>query len=128
MKKPIFGWGMDQTQVVAASELAIPDMKLVILGYNHLHNEYLTNLVAKGLPGLLSLLLLLFVPLAFFLRNSGNPERLVCNGIGSLLCIGYALSGLTNQAFGDDTLNIFFVFFLAVTLTGLNEHIDQITP
>ncbi len=116
MKKPFFGWGIDQTQLAAASELESPTMKQAILNYGHLHNEYITTLVAKGLPGLLSLLLLLFVPLAIFLRQSGNPERLAHNGIGSLLCIGYALSGLSNLAFGDDTLNIFFVFFLAVTL------------
>jgi O-antigen ligase len=125
MKKPVAGWGADQTQVAAASELQTLQMKRVVLGYNHLHNEYLTNLVAKGLPGLLSLLLLLFVPLAIFLKNSRNPEILVCNGIGALLCIGYALSGLTNQAFGDDTLNMFFIFFLAITLPG-SLHDDRI--
>jgi O-antigen ligase len=118
LKKPAFGWGIHRTQVAAASELATPEMQQVVLGYNHLHNEYLTNLVAEGLPGLVSLLLMLFVPLAIFLKNSGDPELLVYNGIGSLLCIGYALSALTNQAFGDDTLNIFFVFFLAITLPG----------
>ena len=118
LKKPAFGWGVHQTQVAAASELATPEMQQVVLGYNHLHNEYLTNLVAKGLPGLVSLLLMLFVPLTVFLKNSGDPELLVYNGIGSLLCIGYALSAFTNQAFGDDTLNIFFVFFLAITLPG----------
>ncbi len=116
MEKPFFGWGIDQTQLAAASELESPTMKQAILKYGHLHNEYITTLVAKGLPGLLSLLLLLFVPFATFLRQSGDPERLAHNGIGSLLCIGYALSGLSNLAFGDDTLNIFFVFFLAVTL------------
>lgn len=118
MKKPLFGWGIHQTQVAAAAELTAPNMKRVVLGYNHLHNEYLTDLVARGLPGLLSLLLLLFFPLAIFIRNSGDPEHLVNNGIGSLLCVGYALSGLTNQVFGDDSLNIFFVFFLAITLPG----------
>ncbi len=118
MKKPVFGWGIANTQSAAASELESPAMKQVVLGYNHLHNEYITNLVAKGLPGLLSVLLLLFVPLAIFLRHTDDPERLAYQGIGSLLCIGYAFSGLSNQDFGDDTLNIFFVFFLAITLPG----------
>ncbi|GEM_PF-98368 len=115
-EKPVLGWGIANTRSAAASELESPAMKKVVLGYNHLHNEYITNLVAKGLPGLLSVLLLLFVPLTIFLRHRGNPEHLVYQGIGSLLCIGYAFSGLSNQAFGDDTLNIFFVFFLAMTL------------
>jgi O-antigen ligase len=123
MKKPVTGWGADQTQIAVASELETPEMKQMVMGYNHLHNEYLTNLVARGIPGLVSLLLLLFIPLVIFLRNSGNPDRLVYNSIGSLLCIGYALSGLSNQAFGDDTLNIFFVFFLAITLPDSNDRI-----
>ena len=121
MKKPVFGWGTDQTQVAAASQLESPAMKQAVLGYNHLHNEYITSLVAKGIPGLLVLLLLLFVPLVIFVGRSTDPERLAQNGIGILLCIGYALSALTNQAFGDDTLNIFFIFFLAITLPD-NEY------
>lgn len=64
MKKPLYGWGIDQTQVAAAAELADPEMKQVVLGFNHLHNEYLTTLVGRGPPGVMSLLLLLFVPLA----------------------------------------------------------------
>ncbi len=117
-EKPLLGWGTDQTQIAAASQLESPAMKQAILAYNHLHNEYITSLVARGLAGLLALLLLLFVPLSIFLRQSKDPERLVHHGIGALLCIGYALAGLSNQAFGDDTLNIFFIFFLAITLPG----------
>lgn len=118
LKKPLSGWGTDQTQVAAAAQVESPEMKRVILEYNHLHNEYITTLVAKGLPGLTSLLLVLFVPILIFFKQSRHPDQLAYHGIGSLLCIGYALSGLSNLAFGDDTLNIFFVFFLAITLTG----------
>ncbi len=115
-QKPLGGWGVEQTQVAAAAQLDSADKKKVILGYNHLHNEYLNNLVGKGLAGLASVLLLLFLPLAIFLKQSGDRERLAYNGIGAMLCIGYAVSGLANQAFGDDTMNIFFVFFLSATL------------
>ena len=116
-EKPLFGWGADNSQAAAAAQLSSPAMQRAVLGYNHLHNEYINTLVARGLPGLLSLAALLFVPLYLFTRRTNDPERqLVVNGIGSLLCLGYALSGLSNLAFGDDTLNIFFVYFLAVTL------------
>ncbi len=117
MEKPIFGWGAENTQ--RAAMRTEPDkeaMKQIVLNYNHLHNEYLTSLVARGIPGILSLLVLLFAPIVVFWRRLTRPDRLVFDGIGIILCSGYALSGLTNQAFGDDTLNMFYILFLALTL------------
>ncbi len=117
-RKPLGGWGLDQTQQAAAAWLP-DDMKSAALRHNHLHNEYLNNLVAKGLPGLLSLLALLFAPLAVFLKQAARGEHFLLCGTGIMLCVGYAVSGLSNQAFGDDTMNIFYVFFLAATLPAL---------
>ena len=114
--RPLLGWGPGHTQQAAASQLADPRQQRFVLGLNHLHNQYLNALVAAGVPGLLAPVLLLFVPLTVFLRRRAGTGLLLYDGLGALLCSGYALAGLTNQTFGDDTLNLFFVLFLSLTL------------
>ena len=119
--KPLTGWGAHRTQQAAASVLDDPEMQNMVLRYNHLHNEYLSNVVGKGLLGLISLLLLFFVPLVVFIKFAASPGHLVPAAMGFLLCLTYAASSLTNVTLGEDVLNMFFIFFLAITLLGLRE-------
>jgi len=117
-QKPVFGWGIHRSQQAAVAGIRDPDIKQTLGEHHNLHNEYVNSLAAKGIVGLASLLALLLVPLSVFLARSGNRELLVFNAGGILLCVSYVVSGMTFQAFGDDTMNIFFVIVLAYTLTS----------
>ncbi|WP_136661003.1 O-antigen ligase family protein [Nitratireductor sp. XY-223] len=77
--------------------------------YSHLHNGYLTDLVATGVLGPLSLLAVLFVPL-FVLRNA---QPVVFGGI---FCVttSYALYGMTNLLFYHDVSTLYFISLVAV--------------
>lgn len=123
-QQPLFGHGAHRTQQAAAAGLDEAALQRKTLQYTHLHNEYVTTLVGRGLAGFISLLLLLAVPLVFFLRRARRPELLARNSIGALLCTGYALSGMTNLAFGHDVMNIFFLIFLSLTLPLAPSTID----
>ncbi|GMQ87914.1 MAG: O-antigen ligase [Gammaproteobacteria bacterium] len=118
-KKPVFGWGIHRSQQAAVAELSDPKMKQIIGAHHHLHNEYINALAGKGVVGLLSLLALLFVPMAVFFTRSTNPDLLVYTASGILLCVSYAVFGMTYQAFGDDTMNIFFVIVLSYSLISI---------
>ncbi|GMQ86917.1 MAG: O-antigen ligase [Gammaproteobacteria bacterium] len=118
-KKPVFGWGIHRSQQAMVAELRDPQMKRALGEHHHLHNEYVNTLVAKGAVGLLSLLALLFVPMAVFYARSTNQDLLVFNASGILLCVSYAVFGMTYQAFGDDTMNIFFVIVLSYSLISI---------
>jgi hypothetical protein len=61
------------------------------------------------------------MPLGIFIKHVGDPDLLVYTGIGILLCVGYALSSLSNITLGEDVLNMFFIFFLSITLLGLEN-------
>ncbi len=115
-KKPVFGWGIHRVQQAAVAELRDPQIKRTLGEHHHLHNEYVNTLAGKGVIGLLSLLALLFVPMAVFYTRSTSQDLLVFNASGILLCVSYAVFGMTYQVFGDDTMNIFFVIVLSYSL------------
>jgi len=118
-EKPVFGWGIHRSQQAAVSKLHDPVMKQLLGEHHNLHNEYVNSLAAKGIVGLLSLLALLFIPMAIFYARADNPELLIFNAGGLLLCVSYAVSSLTYQAFGDNTMNVFFVIVFSYSLTSV---------
>lgn len=77
--------------------------------YTHLHNGYLTDLVASGVLGLLSLLAVLLMPLIVF----WNARAVV---FGSVLCVvlAYGFYGMTNLLFYHDVASILFLAVLIV--------------
>jgi len=82
----------------------------------HLHNEYLTNLVSAGIIGVLSLLTLLFAPLIVFYRKLKDKDTYYYSVMGILLCVGYITFGFTHIAFGEEHINAFYIFFMAILL------------
>ncbi len=71
-------------------------------GHTHLHNEFINTAVARGLFGLVALLLLLAAPVISAVsspRDSRFGERV---GFAVLLSGGYAIFGMTNLIFGHD--------------------------
>ncbi len=87
--------------------------------YRHLHNEYLTETVAKGLAGLAVLLVLLAVPVVTayrFARDDAFKDRVAVACVAS---VGAALYGLTNVVFDHDLTNtVFLGMLLAVGLSS----------
>jgi len=112
---PFFGYGL-RTSNIALFEKASGGMKRYLIGFNHLHNAYLTSLYNGGIVLLVALLLLLIVPFSIFVKgmrkNRGDPVFLA----GVLLTLGFASHGMFSVLFGDVFINAFYVFFLAIFL------------
>jgi O-antigen ligase len=87
--------------------------------YRHLHNEYLTETVAKGVAGLAAVLLLLAAPVVTayrFARDDAFKDRMA---VACVATIGAALYGLTNVVFDHDITNtVFLGMVLAVGLSS----------
>lgn len=113
---PWSGYGYRNVTVVVA-EYAGEEAQVQIRGFKHLHNEYLTSLLGTGVLGLLSVLLLLFVPLLMFLKSRKKEDMFPFAAMGAMLSVGYASFGLTNLSFGESFMNSFYVVFLALLLT-----------
>lgn len=110
---PFFGHGYRTSNSVLFKN-ASTSMEEDAIGFNHLHNAYLTNYFNGGVVLLSALLLLLFVPLRIFIKaNSQNRKKPVFIA-GALLTVGYASYGMVNILLGDIFMNAFYVFFLAI--------------
>jgi len=110
-----FGHGY-RTSNIALFQNDTSNFGKLAVGYNHLHNAYLTNYYNGGIFLLGALLLLLFVPLRIFLKankkNCKNPIYIS----GVLLTLGYMSFGMVNILLGDTYMNGFYVFFLAILM------------
>jgi len=110
---PFFGHGYRTSNIVIFQN-DLSSMGRTSLGYNHLHNAYLTNYYNGGIVLLSALLLLLFGPFILFLKaNSQNRTNPVFIA-GALLSLGYASIGIVNILLGDTYMNGFYTFFLAI--------------
>ncbi|WP_419914360.1 O-antigen ligase family protein [Hoeflea sp.] len=109
MERPLTGYG--RQDVIHAAEAMDPQNEEKFT-FSHLHNGYLTDLVASGVLGLLSLLAVLFVPL-FVLRNA---RPLVFGGVFCVV-ISYSLYGLTNLLFYHDVSTLYFLSLITAFCT-----------
>ncbi len=103
----------------AVSNFTDPKLKETISAFTHLHNEYITNLISAGVVGLLSVLLLLFLPLKICINNINNKKTFIYSFMGVILCSSYAFIGMTHIAFGEEHMNALYIFFLAILLPNV---------
>jgi O-antigen ligase len=119
---PWFGYGYRNSNKEVSKY--VDSHNHTVAAFTHLHNEYLTNLLAGGLLGLVSLLVMLFAPIVFFYKNLKNQKTYYYASAGILLSIGYATFSFTHIAFGEEHVNAFYIFMLAFLLPrsmGSNE-------
>ena len=117
---PWFGGGLNayHDAVRAAAAAGALDQPQFVLDCctSHAHNDLLQSLATRGLPGGLSWLLLLLIPLRVFARHLRAPEPAVAfiASVGVLLPAGYAIFGLTEAVFSRSVFITFYLLALAV--------------
>lgn len=116
LDNPLTGHG--RQNVLAAARAHSDGASERFFRYTHLHNGYLTDLVASGVLGLLSLVAVLVIPLIVF----WTARPLV---FGSVLCLvlAYGFYGMTNLLFYHDVVTLLYLGVLAVchALAGEND-------
>lgn len=90
-EKPLLGWGETEFDVFQEKMVVEHNLHPEILGFNHLHNQYIEELAIRGLVGFVALLLLFLVPLRMFLKrmNSSDLEvkALAAAGCVAVICM-----------------------------------------
>lgn len=116
LDNPLTGHG--RQNVLAAARANSDGASEWYFRYTHLHNGYLTDLVASGVLGLLSLVAVLVIPLIVF----WTARPLV---FGSVLCLvlAYGLYGMTNLLFYHDVVTLLFLAVVVVchALAGVGD-------
>lgn len=116
LDNPLTGHG--RQNVLAAARAHSDGAPAHFFHYTHLHNGYLTDLVASGVLGLLSLVAVLVIPLIVF----WTARPLI---FGSVLCLvlAYGFYGMTNLLFYHDVVTLLYLGVLVVchALAGVGD-------
>jgi len=112
---PLTGYGYRNTNI-PATHYASDNTKKTIASFNHLHNDYLTHLIATGFPGLIFVLALLFIPLRIFANNLRIKGQSSSSLMGVFLCLSFATIGLVTVVFGSTYMNALYVLLMAVLM------------
>ncbi len=89
--------------------------------YNHLHNEFITAGVGRGVIGVLALIAVLLAPVLIAwrsVRDDRYEERLA---FATILSGSYFVFGLTNVLFGQDQLNSFYVGSFIILTVAIHQ-------
>jgi len=108
------GFGHSIEKTVEAGE-ASPALLDCCLG--HAHSDFFNTLATSGIPGLLSYLFIIFVPLFLFVRHIRSSHSATSHlaAAGTLVSVGYFFFGLTEATFNR---SLFLTFYLLV-ISGL---------
>lgn len=95
--------------------------------FDHSHNDVLYAAATLGIPGLLAVLALYFVPAVYFLRNIRHTDESarVAAALGLAVVTGFFLYGLTETMFYVSLVNAFYSLTVAACfalVAGSNGH------
>jgi O-antigen ligase len=118
---PIFGSGAGSAmKVTKESAKVLFGENSSIVGFRHLHNQYLQVAVEQGLVGLGLFIWVGYLAIRFFWKS----KDFFVHQAGIFLVLSYALLGLTNISIKQGALNSFFVLMLAMLLVMAERRDD----
>ena len=111
----LFGVGPDGFRAALEAAVADGTVPAWFLEYHHPHNQYISALMIAGLPGLVTLLLLLGVPLGRFamLWRTGLERTRLCGWAGLAAVAVLAVMALSESIFQRNSGVIWFALLLA---------------
>ncbi|PXX89318.1 glycosyl transferase [Marinobacter vulgaris] len=88
---------------------------------DHAHNDTMQQAATKGLPGILSWIFLMFIPLVTALRlvRSGNLEIACLAGGGAMIPASYLIFGLTEATLDRSLFLTFYLLSVSATFAAL---------
>jgi len=128
---PLFGVGPDgfAQSMASLSQSGFITPEAAKLGRGEVHSQILASLVGLGIPGLLSILAIYFVPLFMFWKathSSVNAQR-NAGTMGVCLTLGFFLFGLSVETFNIKMIVSFYSLTLAVLLAIAHHKDDAVS-
>ncbi len=116
-ENPFFGVGegnFRNTMKILVSEARAN--ALVVEKVAHVHNEFVSATLHRGLIGLVSLIIIFVVPLHAFMKliNKGRGLNQFLPMSGAILIISYMIFALTNIVFGQQNTTLLYVAYLYI--------------
>ena len=120
-RRPLLGPGPDAFQAAVARQVAAGQADLQLLDYRHPHNQFLSALLAAGVPGLLGLVLLFILPLHRFwlMRQSSLDSTVQLAWCGLVAVAMLAIMALSESIFERNIGVVWLTLILGTTLALL---------
>ncbi|MET3434537.1 O-antigen ligase [Herbaspirillum seropedicae] len=117
---PVLGMGKAGFVQWETGQIEAGKINALMSGNNHVYNEWLDALVKRGVPGLLVLLALYFVPLRLFIaRLKSAPEQAKPYALGGVLLIVNYIGFGFSQVFLAHNSGVMTLGFTMVILWGM---------
>ncbi len=128
---PVFGVGPEgfARSMTALSQSGIITEEAAQLGRGEVHSQILASLVGLGIPGLLSILSIYFVPLFMFWKSTKSSvnTKQAAGVMGICLTLSFLIFGLTVETFNIKMIVSFYSLTLAVLL-AIATHNEVAAP
>lgn len=119
-ESPLLGMGKAGFVAWESKQIEAGKVNPLMSGNNHVYNEWLDALVKRGIPGLLVLLALYFVPLRLFIAHlKSAPEQAKPYAVGGILLIVNFIGFGFSQVFMAHNSGVMSLGFTMVILWGL---------
>lgn len=119
LARPFIGYG-SQNAVSEVRRRAAKD-GFDVPPYRHLHNEFITTAVGRGVVGLLALLAVLAAPIIVAVGSTRDERYRDRVAFAIMLSGGYAIFGMTNLIFSHDQMNTVFMSAYVVLLVAVYQ-------
>jgi len=101
--------------------------------FDHSHNDLFYAAATLGVPGLIAVLALYLVPMAYFLRHLRCPDGTasIAAAMGLATAVGFLVFGLTESMFYIAMTNAFYVVIMAACfalVAGRNGQSEAVCP
>ena len=130
-QNPVFGIGLDgfANSMTTLSQSGFITEEAAQLGRGEVHNQILANLVSQGIPGLLSILSIYFIPLFMFIKSTKSNSNIkrTAGLMGICLTLGFFVFGLTVETFNIKMLVSFYSLTLVVLLAVATQKQDDVS-
>ncbi len=121
-EKPVLGWGSNGYQALKKAQVDSKTMSSSTLVFNDTHNQYLESWVKRGIIGFFGLLLVLIIPLKYFLTVVKSDDlELKCIAILGIVHIVSVMFYFLSQTFLAHNSGSIFYFFLVIVLYCLTK-------
>lgn len=131
-ENPFIGAGLGSFPILARENSERYQVSPLVHGFKYVHNQYIAALATRGIPGLILLLMILFMPVYIAMSKKSLDREL---GIAPfsviLICLIYIVGCLVEDHFEGKSATMFVSVFLALQLARINagrSRQDSVSP
>jgi len=121
LEHPLVGIGAGNFQKMARQNSERYRVNERVHNYKYVHNQYIATLATRGVPGLILLLIILFIPIYISMsQKSHNRESGIADLAVILICLTYVVGNIWEDHFEGKSATMFVGIMLPLFLAKIS--------